>query len=111
MDWINEDLSRIYVDNDEFAGALRRVETDIAFKEVSSRGWATYTDLDLLTTTATVRRVWSLLADCCVKVSAVCLTAYAASLLTLLGTSRFILNESTPGKGPQPPTLGLYCSL
>merc|ERR1712226_415401 len=32
MDW------RIYVDNDEFAGALRRVETDIAFKEVSSRG-------------------------------------------------------------------------
>merc|ERR550519_2281166 len=80
MDW------RIYVDNDEFAGALRRVETDIAFKEVSSRGWATYTDLDLLTTTATVRRVWSLLADCCVKVSDVCLTAYAASLLTLLGT-------------------------
>jgi len=80
MDW------RIYVDNDQFASALRRVETDIAFKEVSSRGWASYTDLDLLTTTTTVRRVWSLLAECCLKVTTVCMTAYAASLLTLLGT-------------------------
>merc|ERR550519_2813997 len=84
MDW------RIYVANDEFKEAVKRVETDIAFKQVSARGFASYTDLAQLTNTATLQKVWSLLSECTVKVTAVCLTAYAASLLTILGTVSFI---------------------
>merc|ERR1719228_3068571 len=80
MDW------RIYVANKEFVGAVSKVESDIAFREVSARGWATYTDLHQLANTATLHRVWSLLTDCSLKATAVCLTAYAASILTLLGT-------------------------
>lgn len=88
IDW------RIYVANDEFAAAVKRVESDIAFKQVSARGFASYTDLAQLTHTATMQKVWSLLSECTIKVTAVCLTAYAASILTLLGTVSFI--SSTP---------------
>jgi len=88
IDW------RIYVANDEFAAAVKRVESDIAFKQVSARGFASYSDLTQLTNTATLQKVWSLLSDCTIKVTAVCLTAYAASILTLLGTVSFI--STTP---------------
>jgi len=88
IDW------RIYVANDEFKEAVKRVESDIAFKQVSARGFASYTDLAQLTNTATLQKVWSLLSECTVKVTAVCLTAYAASLLTILGTVSFI--STTP---------------
>lgn len=88
IDW------RIYVANDEFKAAVARVESDIAFKQVSARGFASYTDLAQLTHTATLQKVWSLLSECTLKVTAVCLTAYAASLLTILGTVSFI--STTP---------------
>jgi len=88
IDW------RIYVANDEFKAAVARVESDIAFKQVSARGFASYTDLAQLTHTATLQKVWSLLSECTLKVTAVCLTAYAASLLTILGTVSFISTTS-----------------
>merc|ERR1719436_1959180 len=42
LDW------RIYVDNQDFEKAVKKIETDIAFKEVTKRGWASYTDLEVL---------------------------------------------------------------
>jgi len=86
MDW------RIYVDNNEFRAAVERVETDIAFNQVSSRGWASYTDLVQLTNTDTLHKVWCLLSECSIKATAVCLTAYAASILTILGTVSVLSN-------------------
>merc|ERR1719382_1485475 len=68
MDW------RIFVDETEFSATVRRLETDVARAEVAARGGATYSDLTLL-------------AQAAVKVTAVCLTTYAAGLLTLLGTA------------------------
>merc|ERR1712013_732411 len=74
LDW------RIYVDNQEFEKAVNKVETDIAFKEVSKRGWASYTDLDVLSTD--VQNLWTVFISYTMKMTAVCVTAYAAGILS-----------------------------
>ena len=82
MDW------RIFVDNAEFQSTLCRLEADIALREVSARdGDATYSDLMVLGSGEQAAHLLSLLAQAAIKVTAVCLTTYAAGLLTLLGTA------------------------
>merc|ERR1712088_1088350 len=90
LDW------RIYVDNQEFEKAVNKVETDIAFKEVTRRGWASYTDLDVLSTDA--QNLWSVFISYTMKMTAVCVTAYAAGILSLLGTAAVL--QKTP-VGPE----------
>merc|ERR1719289_14740 len=90
LDW------RIYVDNQEFEKAVNKVETDIAFKEVTRRGWASYTDLDVLSTD--VQNLWSVFISYTMKMTAVCVTAYAAGILSLLGTAAVL--QKTP-VGPE----------
>merc|ERR1711970_1064643 len=85
MDW------RIFVDNAEFQSTLRRLEADIALREVSARdGDATYSDLNVLSSGEQAAHMLSLLAQAAIKVTAVCLTTYAAGILTLLGTAAAI---------------------
>lgn len=81
LDW------RIYVGNDEFKTAVTKVETDIALREISRRGWATYSDLTVLGSSLGLGTLWSLLVQSTLQVTAVCVTAYAASFLTLLSTA------------------------
>merc|ERR1712165_573971 len=82
MDW------RIFVDNAEFQSTLCRLEADIALREVSARdGDATYSDLEVLGSGEQAAHLLSLLVQAAIKVTAVCLTTYAAGLLTLLGTA------------------------
>merc|ERR1712088_1156860 len=82
MDW------RIFVDKAEFQSTLCRLEADIALREVSARdGDATYSDLMVLGSGEQAAHMLSLLAQAALKVTAVCLTTYAAGLLTLLGTA------------------------
>jgi len=90
LDW------RIYVDNQEFEKAVNKVETDIAFKEVTRRGWASYTDLDVLSTD--VQNLWTVFISYTMKMTAVCVTAYAAGILSLLGTAAVL--QKTP-VGPE----------
>eukprot|EP00092_Neocalanus_flemingeri_P103870 GFUD01132960.1.p1 GENE.GFUD01132960.1~~GFUD01132960.1.p1 ORF type:complete len:513 (+),score=194.21 GFUD01132960.1:90-1628(+) len=90
LDW------RIYVDNQEFETAVEKVETDIAFKEVSERGWASYTDLDVLSQNTEIQNLWSIFFSYTMKMTAVCVTAYAAGLLSLLGTAA-LLNKTPVG--------------
>jgi len=92
LDW------RIYVENQEFEQAVEKVETDIALKEVSRRGWASYTDLDVLSTNTELQNLWSVFISYTVKMTAVCVTAYAAGLLSLLGTAAVL--HKTP-LGPE----------
>merc|ERR1712106_1008049 len=92
LDW------RIYVDNQEFEQAVEKVETDIAFKEVSKRGWASYTDLDVLSMNTEIQNLWTIFFSYTVKMTAVCVTAYAAGLLSLLGTAAVL--QKTP-VGPE----------
>jgi hypothetical protein len=82
MDW------RIFVDDAEFQTTLCRLEADIAIREVTDRdGDATYSDLTVLGSGEQAAHMLSLLAQAAIKVTAVCLTTYAAGILTLLGTA------------------------
>merc|ERR1711936_1058655 len=82
MDW------RIFVDDTEFQTTLSRLEADIAIREVSARdGDATYSDLSVLGSGEQAAHMLPLLAQAALKVTAVCLTTYAAGLLALLGTA------------------------
>merc|ERR1711970_682348 len=82
MDW------RIFVDDAEFQTTLCRLEADIAIREVADRdGDATYSDLTVLGSGEQAAHILSLLAQAAIKVTAVCLTTYAAGILTLLGTA------------------------
>merc|ERR1711872_934513 len=80
LDW------RVYVTNQEFQTTLCRLEADIAIREVTARdGDATYSDLTVLGSGEQAAHMLSLLAQAAIKVTAVCLTTYAAGILTLLG--------------------------
>jgi len=88
LDW------RIYVDNEEYKSQLGKIETDIAIREISSRGYSSYSDLTVLTNQLHLRSVWDLLLQSTLQVTAVCMTAYTASLLTLLSTTAILSRTS-----------------
>merc|ERR1712183_741729 len=90
LDW------RIYVDNQEFQMAVDKIETDIAFKEVTQRGWASYTDFEVLSTNTEIQNLWNIFISYTMKMTAVCVTAYAAGILSLLGTAA-VLNKTSVG--------------
>jgi len=87
IDW------RIFVGPDEFSQAVEKVETKVALKEVTDRGWATYTELNTL---SGVTDLWRLCVDLSVKVTAVCAAAYTAGFLSLLATTA-VLERSAAG--------------
>jgi len=91
MDW------RVFVAKDEFAGAVETVEEDIALREVTARGWATYTELSTLSRQLGLQEMVRLCAELTVKMTAVCVAAYAAGFISLLGTAALL--ERTPA-GP-----------
>merc|ERR1712001_154045 len=88
MDW------RVFVAKDEFAGAVETVEEDIALREVTARGWATYTELSTLSRQLGLQEMVRLCAELTVKMTAVCVAAYAAGFISLLGTAALL--ERTP---------------
>jgi hypothetical protein len=67
-------------------------------REVGGRDWtASYTDLCVLTSDLKLDLdLLSLLTESCLKLTSVCLTAYAASVLTLLGSAA-LLNQTPLG--------------
>merc|ERR1712115_142835 len=81
LDW------RIFVGVAEFQATLQAVEADIAVREVINRNSASYTDLVVLGSRVQASHLLTLLTQAAIKVTAVCLTTYAAGLLTLLGTA------------------------
>merc|ERR1719242_584574 len=91
MDW------RVFVAKDEFAGAVETVEEDIALREVTARGWATYTELSTLSRQLGLQELVRLCAELTMKMTAVCVAAYAAGFISLLGTAALL--ERTPA-GP-----------
>ncbi len=86
--------------NDDFRRMLRRVESSVVRRQLtrrestsSSRSCATYTELSVLLRSISPLRIWQLIGECTLKVTAVCATAYAASVMAMLGTVCF-LHES-----------------
>lgn len=90
LDW------SIYVNPPDFERLAESVESRIATREVAKRGWASYTDLVVLTRHLPMAKVWEIIAECTLKVTAVCASAYAASILTMMSTV-CLLNKSPLG--------------
>merc|ERR1712215_521705 len=90
LDW------RIYVDSREFQMAVDKIETDIAFKEVTQRGWASYTDFEVLSRNSEIQNLWNIFISYTMKMTAICVTAYAAGILSLVGTAA-VLNKTPVG--------------
>nr|CAG4643206.1 EOG090X069C [Ilyocryptus agilis] len=82
IDW------ELYVDEEDFARALSAIERRVAWREGLKRDWLTYTDLDVLTTSQLLTDTLHLIHDLVVNVTIACMTAYLASLVTLLGSRR-----------------------
>jgi len=84
---------RVFASNEDFQRMTHQLESVVASRQIHSRGWATYSDLLVLSRNLQLERLWTLLAECTFKVTAVCASAYAASLMTLLGTC-YILSKT-----------------
>lgn len=84
MDW------RIFVNTEEFKQAMVTVEQDISMKEVSDRGWATYTELTVLSQHPAIADMWRLCVSMSVRLTTVCVAAYTAG-------NRVPLGEILPG--------------
>ena len=80
----------------DFHTALNNIEQEIARREMTSRGWSSYSDLLVLSQNPAVERLLRLLIETSVKMSAVCVATYAASVLTFLGTAA-MLNQTPFG--------------
>nr|SVE75124.1 EOG090X069C [Daphnia dolichocephala] len=78
---------RLFVDDQDFAEALARVEFRVAQRESLERGWLTYTDLDVLSRRKLLSDTWDLIYDLVIHVSVACVTAYLASLVALVGSA------------------------
>lgn len=75
------------MDDRDFADALARVEFRVAQRESLKRGWLTYTDLDVLARRKLLTDTWDVVYDLVIHVSIACVTAYLASLVTLVGSA------------------------
>nr|SVE75754.1 EOG090X069C [Daphnia hispanica] len=96
---------RLFVDDEDFAEALARIEFRVAQRESLKRGWLTYTDLDVLAQRKLLSDTWDVVYDLVINVSLACMTAYLASLVTLVGSA--IVVSSLPWNSyssPSPPT-------
>ncbi len=63
MDW------SIYVTQMDFVEMRRKVEYLVARREVLRKGWASYTDLVVLTKGTNPFKIWQMIMDCTIKVS------------------------------------------
>lgn len=88
IDW------RIFVNTEEFQDAVKKVERDISAKGVTARGWATYTELAVLSGHPGVRDIWRMFCELTLRMSALCTAAYTAGFLSLLASVTLL--ERTP---------------
>merc|ERR1712062_64087 len=86
----------IYVSPNEYEQTTQKIELAVALKQVRDRGvWTTYSDLLVLSRTLELIKIWEILYEYTIKVTAVCIFAYAASLMTMMGTCNLLNSTST----------------
>merc|ERR1739838_934987 len=86
IDW------NVYVSPDDYELTTQKLEWAVATKEVENRpgGWTTYTDINVLSRSLELIKVWQVFYEYTVKVTAVCAFAYAASVMTMIGTCHLL---------------------
>ena len=62
IDW------NVFVTVEDFQLMTSKLETAVVTRQVSSRGWTTYTDLLVLSRNLQMQKLWTLLAECTIKV-------------------------------------------
>ena len=77
-----------YVSPKQFEKMTDRLEKSVIQRQINCRkdGWTTYTDIQVLSKQIHLQMIWERLANVAFQVTAVCLAAYAASLVTMIGT-------------------------
>ena len=77
-----------YVSPKQFEKMTDRLEKSVIQRQINGRkdGWTTYTDINVLSKQIHLQIIWERLANVAFQVTAVCLAAYAASLVTMIGT-------------------------
>lgn len=105
IDW------NVFVSVEDFKLMTTKLETAVVSRQVNSRGWTTYTDLLVLSRNLQMQKLWTLLAECTIKVTAVCASAYAASLMTMLGTCYLLSKTSLSPANVQTSMTTIYNSM
>lgn len=85
----------VFVKPSEFFNLVREVECKIALKEMSKRGWFTYTDISVLSHNSVSVEIITILVDNVIKVIVITAVAYVVAVMTLLGASR-LCQKSIP---------------
>ncbi|XP_015110142.1 protein CNPPD1 isoform X2 [Diachasma alloeum] len=93
----------IFVHNDQFWDRLRKLEKDVAYKEGKKRGWFSYQELSCLIETIRITAIVQAL----VSISSVCLAAYTAGVVTLLGSALIASHVPGTSLAPRTSTLSL----
>jgi len=77
-----------HVSPKKFEKMTDRLEKSVIKRQIDKRhgGWTTYSDIYVLSKHIHLKLIWERLANVALQVTAVCLAAYAASLMTMLGT-------------------------
>ena len=88
MDFLSNIEWNCHVSPKQFKKMTDRLEQSVIQRQIDRRhgGWTTYTDINILSKHIDLQIIWERLANVALQVTAVCLAAYAASLVTMLGT-------------------------
>jgi len=88
MDFLSNIEWNCHVTPKQFDKMTDKLEQNVIQRQLERRsgGWTTYTDINILSKHIDLQIIWERLANVALQVTAVCLAAYAASLMTMLGT-------------------------
>ena len=92
LDW------RVYVSPEDYEQTAENLEYMVAAKKVQDRGgWTTYSDCVALSRPMELTKIWEMLYEYTIKVTAVCAFAYAASLMTMVSTCHMLSQSQVFG--------------
>ena len=92
IDW------KIYVTPEDYQQTAESLEYMVAAKKVQDRGgWTTYSDCLALSRPMELIKLWDMLYEYTIKVTAVCAFAYAASLMTMMSTCHMLSQSQVFG--------------
>jgi len=107
IDW------RIHVTPRDFEAMAETIERAVAKKQLTIRHWEdfTYTDLLVLSNSVRTKAIWDHFVGLAIKVTTVVVAAYAASLMSMIGTCH-LLNQVKLGPNAISQSVNtLYASL
>ena len=88
IDW------NIYVSPQDYEKTTQKLEYACVMKQTKSKSDMTYSEMNILSRNLELMVLWDTLYEYTLKVTAVCAFAYAASLMTMIGTCHLLSKTS-----------------